>query len=50
MRIKNLNDLKAITKEGIKLMYPERIKIAVGMATCGLATGAQEVYDQIDLL
>jgi len=48
MRIKNLNDLKVIKKEGLKLIYPERIKIAVGMATCGLATGAQEVYDEIE--
>jgi len=30
------------------MIYPDqRIKISVGMATCGLATGAQEVYDEI---
>jgi len=45
--IKNLEELEKISKEGLKLIYPNRIKIAVGMATCGLATGAQEVYDEI---
>jgi NADH:ubiquinone oxidoreductase subunit F (NADH-binding)/(2Fe-2S) ferredoxin len=29
-------------------MYPGRTKIAVGMATCGLATGAQEVFDALE--
>ncbi len=48
MNIRNLDDLEIIKKEGTRLIYPERIKIAVGMATCGLATGAQEVYDEIE--
>ncbi|HUU41370.1 MAG TPA: SLBB domain-containing protein, partial [Desulfatiglandales bacterium] len=48
MKIRNLDDLEIIKKEGTRLIYPERIKIAVGMATCGLATGAQEVYDEIE--
>ncbi len=48
MKIKNSDDLEITRKEGTKLIYPDRIKIAIGVATCGLATGAQEVYDEIE--
>jgi NADH:ubiquinone oxidoreductase subunit F (NADH-binding)/(2Fe-2S) ferredoxin/Pyruvate/2-oxoacid:ferredoxin oxidoreductase delta subunit len=41
------NTLEKLSKHGLESMYPERIKISVGMATCGLATGAQEVFDQL---
>jgi NADP-reducing hydrogenase subunit HndC len=44
---KRLEDLHRLKADGIRSIYPDqRIKIAVGMATCGLATGAQEVYDE----
>lgn len=42
----NLRKLEELGKKGLKSMYPEKIRIAVGMATCGLATGAQVVYDE----
>jgi len=45
--IKNLKDLNLIKEQGLKSLYPDKIKISVGMATCGLATGAQEVYDEL---
>ena len=41
------NTLDKLSKRGLKSMYPDTIKLAVGMATCGLATGAQEVFDQL---
>jgi NADH-quinone oxidoreductase subunit F len=47
MIIKKLNDLNAFRENGLHSIYPEKIKITVGMATCGLATGAQEVYDEL---
>ncbi|MBA7594748.1 Ion-translocating oxidoreductase complex subunit C [subsurface metagenome] len=47
MRIKTLSDLEQVKKKGFESIYPNKIKISVGMATCGIATGAQEVYDQI---
>jgi len=48
MKVKGIADLNLLKEEGLRRIYPDqRIKIAVGMATCGLATGAQEVYDEI---
>ena len=48
MKIKKLAELEVIKGKGMKLIYPDKLKISVGMATCGLATGAQEVYDEIE--
>jgi len=36
--------LEKLSAEGIAALYPSRLKISVGMATCGLATGADGVY------
>jgi hypothetical protein len=43
MRILTLDDLKAVKEDGVKLTYPEKIKIMVGMATCGISAGADKV-------
>lgn len=48
MRIKTLEELEEIGKEGLKSLYPDRVKISVGMATCGLAIGADEVYEAVE--
>src|SRR5512135_3918487 len=40
----NLKDLQAA---GQASLYPTRIKITVGMATCGLAAGADVVFDTL---
>ena len=48
MRIKTLDDLKAVKAEGVKLTYPEKIKIMVGMATCGISAGADKVYKTLE--
>ena len=45
--IKNLVDLNKIKEKGLKSIFPDKMKISVGMATCGLATGSQEVYDEL---
>jgi len=44
MRINTLDDLQAVKAEGVKLTYPEKIKIMVGMATCGISAGGDKVY------
>jgi len=49
MKIKNLSDLEQVKDGGLRLIYPGKLKISVGMATCGIATGAQEVYDELKL-
>jgi (2Fe-2S) ferredoxin len=46
MRIRSLEDLKAVKEIGLAKLYPpERPKILVGMATCGLAAGAQKIFN-----
>lgn len=45
--IKSTKDLLKIKKKGLDNLYPDHPKIAVGMATCGLAAGARGVYDKL---
>jgi len=44
MKVTTLEQLKAIKEQGLKLTYPEKLKIMVGMATCGISSGADKVY------
>lgn len=36
--------LEKWSEEGLNSLYPEHIKLTVGKATCGVASGAEEVY------
>ena len=47
MKITNLEQLLALKEQGLKLTYPEKIKIMVGMATCGISAGADKVYQAL---
>ncbi len=47
MKITSLNDLQEVREQGLALLHPQKIKISVGMATCGLATGAGKVWDAL---
>ena len=40
-------DLNAIQKKGMSLLAPQRARITVGMATCGLAKGAGKVFEAL---
>jgi NADH:ubiquinone oxidoreductase subunit F (NADH-binding)/(2Fe-2S) ferredoxin len=40
-------DLGALLAAGEARLYPDRLKITVGMATCGRAAGAMQVYDAL---
>ena len=40
-------DLGALSAAGEAKLYPDRLKITVGMATCGRAAGAVQVYDAL---
>jgi len=46
-RIANLTDLLHAAARGRKTLVPKYPKILVGMASCGLAAGADEVYEAI---
>lgn len=36
--------LESLRRQGMLTLYPDRVKIAVGRATCGLAAGSDRVY------
>ena len=42
MVIKTREDLDAVKAEGLARLYPDRMKVMVGSATCGIANGANE--------
>lgn len=44
MRVISRSDMDTLRAEGIKRLHPVKPRINVGMATCGLATGAGEVF------
>jgi NADH:ubiquinone oxidoreductase subunit F (NADH-binding)/(2Fe-2S) ferredoxin/Pyruvate/2-oxoacid:ferredoxin oxidoreductase delta subunit len=54
MKITSLEQLLKVKEEGLRLTYPDRVKVMVGMATCGISAGADKVYrvlkDQIQEL
>lgn len=39
-----MDHLSALKEQGLKSLYPDRVKITVGRATCGRASGAEDVY------
>jgi len=43
-----LPDLDALAAAGEARLYPDKIKITVGMATCGRAAGAEAVYETLE--
>jgi (2Fe-2S) ferredoxin len=46
-RVQTLDDLKKVHDEGGKQLYPEKTRIAVGLATCGKSSGGGKVYEEI---
>ncbi|NIO48100.1 MAG: NADH-quinone oxidoreductase subunit NuoF [Candidatus Aminicenantes bacterium] len=46
-KIVTLDDLELLKEKGLNLIYPTKTKISVGMATCGISTGAREVFQAI---
>ena len=47
MKVRTRSDLAMLRSEGLSTLYPPGLRISVGMATCGLATGAADVYDAL---
>lgn len=47
MRIQDLADLEQLHEEGRRSLFPARIKVMVGMGTCGRASGADPVVEAI---
>ena len=50
IQIRNLAALRAIKEATLAVMDPEKSgspRVVVGLATCGIAAGAQDVYDAL---
>jgi len=47
MKIQSVKDLEKITREYSKqIYYPETLKVNIGMASCGIAAGAQIAFEK----
>jgi NADH:ubiquinone oxidoreductase subunit F (NADH-binding)/NAD-dependent dihydropyrimidine dehydrogenase PreA subunit/(2Fe-2S) ferredoxin len=47
MSVRTRSDLENLRAEGLAILYPATTRISVGMATCGLATGAGVVLEAL---
>lgn len=47
-KVQSLEDLKRLKEEGKTRIFPEKIKISVQRATCGRASGADDIYNTIE--
>src|SRR5208337_1972063 len=48
MKVTSLAQLQEIKGQGLKLTYPDKVKIMVGMATCGISAGADKVWKALE--
>jgi len=48
MKIRRFEDLENVRKAGIKKLLPDKPRVAVGLATCGIAAGGQDVYEALE--
>jgi len=46
--IKSLADLEKIASEGARRLHPPHLKVMVGAATCGIASGAKDVIHAVE--
>lgn len=52
-KIKTMEELKNFKEESVQNFYQsqgdsDKIRVIIGMATCGIAAGAKEVYDELE--
>ena len=47
MAVRSADDLAKLQERGLGSLFPTKTKVSVGMATCGLASGADEVFKAI---
>jgi len=47
-RLRRRRQLNKIKEQGLALTYPDKIKIMVGMATCGISSVADKVWKALE--
>ena len=45
MKIRTFSDLQRIKNRGLKSLFPKKTRISVGLGSCGIETGAENVYN-----
>ncbi len=45
MRVTSISSLKKIKVRGLKSLFPSKARISVGLGSCGIAAGAESVYN-----
>jgi len=45
--VRTIQDLQEVAEIGRRRLYPERVKLKVGLGTCGVAAGARETYQAL---
>ena len=46
-KITTKDDLSEVKKEGLKKLFPDVPRVSVGLATCGIASGADEILEEL---
>ena len=47
MRITGISSLKKVKTRGLKSLFPSKIRLSVGLGSCGIAAGAESVYNAL---
>jgi NADH:ubiquinone oxidoreductase subunit F (NADH-binding)/(2Fe-2S) ferredoxin len=47
MKIGTLSDVQKIKQKALQELFPKKIKLSVGLGSCGIAAGADAVYDAL---
>ncbi|NOQ85696.1 MAG: NADH-quinone oxidoreductase subunit J/K, partial [Deltaproteobacteria bacterium] len=47
MRVTSISNLKKIKNRGLKSLFPSKIRLSVGLGSCGIAAGAESVYNAL---
>lgn len=47
MRVTSISGLKKIKNRGLKSLFPSKIRLSVGLGSCGIAAGAESVYNTL---
>lgn len=48
MKIRGIEDLEEIREKGLESLFPDKLRLRVGMASCGLGAGGRAVFDALD--
>jgi len=48
MKVISIEALNRIKEKGLKKLFPDKLRIAVGFATCGIAAGGDKIFAEFE--